>query len=147
MTPGPTSGMPDRRRFIGALGAVVGLAGCSSGGGIQPQPRDVVYETDTAPAGEYLSWRFSTEQARFLTVTFAVRSGPDVDVFVMSADAFARYEAGESFEAYATAASAGEEFSLNPPVGEHVAVVDNTERGSVSPGGEAVEVEINVTVQ
>jgi hypothetical protein len=144
--------MPTRRRLIGALGAITGLAGCASrggsSGGIQPQPRDVVYDTDTVSEGNYLSWTFSTDQTRFLTVTFAVQSGPDVDVFVMSADAFDRYETGNEFEAYAAAASAGTEFSVNLPAGDHVAVVDNTERSSMSPSeGESARVEINVTLQ
>jgi len=144
--------MPTRRRFIGTLGALTGLAGCASGGssegGIQPQPRDVVYDTDTVSAGSYASWAFSTERTGFLTGTFAVQRGPDVDVFVMGADAFDRYEAGEPFDAYAAAASGGGEFSVNLPTGDHVAVVDNTSEGSVSPSGNgAARVELNVTLQ
>jgi len=144
--------MPTRRRFIGTVGVLTGLAGCASiggsEGGIQPQPRDVVYDTDTVSAESYGSWAFSTERSGFLTVTFAVQRGPDVDVFVMGADAFERYEAGERFEAYAAAASAGGEFSVNLPTGDHVAVVDNTSEGAVAPSGDgAARVELSVTLQ
>lgn len=99
----------------------------------EPEPETLIDKRRTID--EDGNWRVSWNLNRQVTLTydFTVRSGPEVEVFVLDTREFDEYQAGNRFRplVHTTGISGSGEVTLEE--GEYRLVVDNTDAGEVQP--------------
>lgn len=96
--------MRTTRRTVLRKGLGYVLAGCSSGSGETAPPTglpDRLYALTGSyeiPAGSFRDLAFDIDSPAVIDYTADVRSGPNLDVFLLARDEFRAYERGSAFE-------------------------------------------------
>lgn len=138
----------NRRQLViaGSSAISVALAGCS-GGGSREQIIDNRAEINE---DGYKYWSFSLEDSATIEYEFTVRSGPEMEVFVLEDSEFREYEAGNRFRGHSSSGTGGSN-SVTLNAGDYKLVVDNTNTGDVSPptnfDDDVAEIEIEVYLE
>lgn len=153
-----------RRAFIGSsiVGAFAGCtepssssdspdSGSSSGGGRStPEPQELLDRTFRVAEDDHRGTRFTLNYDVRLELEFTVRSGPEVEIFVMEDDEYSQFRNDNRFyaEQYSGVNGRG---SVNLSSAKDWAfVVDNSNAGSVSPptnfDDDVAEVEVSATL-
>ena len=134
------------------------IAGCSSNGtGTQPSTEAPNYlyaltGSYTLPGGEFRDLPLDIDGPAEIEYTADVRSGPNIDVLVLSRGAFREFERGNAFESIESASaldtSYGDVRADLGPTDINV-VFDNTTAGEASPPDTdgTVEIEFELTVR
>lgn len=151
----------NRRTFVltgVAAGLAGGFAGCASrivDGGTTTETPAGLYELAGSydiPAGEFRDLALDIDDPAVLDYTADVRSGPNVDVLVLTRGEFREYSRGNEFETLEAASaldtSYGDVRADLGPTDVNV-VFDNTEAGAAAPpetdGTATVDFELSVT--
>lgn len=135
-----------RRTFIG--GSIAGLiAGCTEsegagdspdsgvgGGSVStPEPEEMLDRTVRVSEDDYRGWTFSLNYDVRMVVDFTVRSGPEVDIFVMEDDEYSQLRNGNRFHAKSFGGVSGRQTVRLSSSKEWAFVVDNSSAGSRNP--------------
>ena len=92
----------------------------------------------TIPPGEFASFEFVVYGRNHeLSYRFAVESGPEVDIYLLTLDDFARYESGQPLEDSRALYEGVRRVDGSPyfDEGRYRAVIDNTDYGVAQPYG------------
>jgi hypothetical protein len=152
-----------RRSVLGTIGAmtVAAVAGCTAEADRQPTPTPVVDATARVEPEQYETFEFELDSPRWTTVSANLsdrsvdikNDGPAVDVVVMTAEQYTRFQRQQTFE-YVGEVSMPDvvngEVSATLQPGAYVALVDNSAAGSAAPGASrvtaVVDLEITTTI-
>lgn len=151
-----------RRALLGSVGVAFAgaLAGCTADADHQPETKTVVDETARVEPGQYATFEFELYKPQWTTVraNLSDRSvdvktdGPAVDVVVMTAAQYSRFQNDGTFE-YVGGVSMPDmvngEVSGTLEAGSYVALVDNTANGDATPGtdGGTSVVDLQITAE
>ncbi|WP_141212564.1 hypothetical protein [Halorubrum sp. Hd13] len=132
-----------RREILSGGVAIVsaGLAGCSSSGnggsgdgGVEPNPwTEVLDDRITLNEDGYQTWSWDIDESTEISWEMTVRSGPDIDFFVMESTEFDEYQANNRFKTYVDGYGVSDSGNGVLPEGNYRFVLDNTTAGNVEP--------------
>jgi hypothetical protein len=138
-----------RRKFLigGGMSTAVVLAGCSGGdspdddgggnggnGNQQQNPWQELKNTEVeVQEDEYQSWSWNAEQTAEIRWEHTVRSGPEVEIFMMESTEFDEFQAGNRFYSVNDESGTSSSDTFTAESGNYRFVIDNTDAGRVSP--------------
>lgn len=81
----------------------------------------------------YYSWSWNPEQTVDLDWEFTVRSGPEVEIFLMESTEFDEYQAGNRFYVKNDETGTSGSGTFTVESGNYRFVIDNTDAGNIQP--------------
>jgi hypothetical protein len=149
-----------KRSVLRTVGVGVGttVAGCTTEGGQHATTPPLLDETAAVKPGEYEAFEFELDAERWMSVSATLsdrsvdvkKDGPSLDVVIMTAQQFTQFQKEGQFE-YVNGVSMPDvvtgRVSDEMKPGNYIALVDNTSKGSASPGSSDVTgvVDIQIT--
>lgn len=147
-----------------AASSVVPLAGCSEtddddgdgdaggdSGGSASSTETLIDDRRNIPEDDAYTQGFELNRRGTLQYSYTVRTGPEIDVFVVSSEEYNAYQSGERFRALSRDSGAGGGDSVTLSQGTYYLVIDNSNAGWVSPptnfDDDIADVEIEAIVQ
>lgn len=139
-------------------GATTILAGCSSGfigpgrgDDRESTHKQVLNEREEIAEGEYEYFSFSIYRQTNFKYDFTVRSGPEIDVFLVNDQEFDEFEDGDQFKNYSSKHGGSGSDSVTLAEESYRFVLDNTSAGKVTPStnlhDNIAEVEVKAWVE
>lgn len=131
-----------RRRFLQGTVAtgMITIAGCpadSDDGGQnaagEPEREQMLDRTVEINEDDFDGWTFSLNRDATLEYEWTVRSGPEIEIFVMEDSEYSHLRSGERFHAKSSRGTAGSDAVNLSASKEWAFVVDNSDAGNVQP--------------
>ncbi len=139
----------------GVCGSATLLAGCTSsssdGSGGGSTREQVIDSREEINEDGYQYFSFDLNRQATFEYEFTVRSGPEIDVFLMDDQEFDEYQGGNRFRVFSGKVGTGGRDTLTLDENSYRLVVDNTNAGEVAPptnfDDDVVEVEVAAWVE
>lgn len=110
--------------------------------------REEVMDTRTTISEDgYHYWGYELNRQAELSFSYTVRSGPEIDVFVVSESELSEYEDNNRFRSYLSSDGISGSESGVLSSGRYYIIVDNTNAGSVSPPTNLNDDEVDVEIE